>query len=123
MTAYAEYEYYTEEYGRKIIPPNDFDHFSKMASVEINKYTFNNLADVEEIPDVVKECCCEVAEKLYLFGESKGDKGLVLSSYGNDGETASYNVKGMTEEEMPNTIKRIVKKWLGNTGLMYCGVM
>ena len=47
-----------------------------------------------------------------------------LASYGNDGETGTYDLSRSvyTEEGKRKKIREIIEKHLGNTGLMYLGV-
>ena len=42
--------------------------------------------------------------------------------YGNDGETGTYKTDELSEAGIRRSVAGIVRKWLVNTGLMYCGV-
>ena len=125
MTAYVEYEFYANDYlngKQNVIEEKDFSYWAFMASAEIARYTFNRIDKAEAIPDGVKFCCCELAEKLYAFENAKDDSGRMLQSYGNDGETGTYRADDMTENAVNKSIHKILRKWLGNTDLLYCGV-
>ncbi|CUP20682.1 Uncharacterised protein [[Eubacterium] contortum] len=124
MTAYVEYEFYANDYlngKQNVIDEKDFSYWAFMASAEIARNTFNRI-DTAAIPDEARYCCCEIAEKLCAFEKMKDDSGRILQSYGNDGETGTYMAGDMTENAVNNSIHKIIRKWLGNTGLLYCGV-
>lgn len=122
---YADYKFYSENYllGRASkIPGKEFDYWSMMASGEIRMRTFGNIENLTEIPEEVKMCCCEVAEKLYGVETVKGENGLVLQSYSNDGESGTFKTDGLSDSSVQKSVDLIIRKWLSNTGLMYCGV-
>lgn len=122
---YTDKEFYKNKYlqGRsEAIPASEFQYWSMQASSEIRKRTFGILDQLESIPDVVQICCCEVAEKLYSYEMAKGDNGMVLQSYGNDGDTGTYKTEDFTDVAVNSAISEIIERWLLNTGLMYCGV-
>lgn len=66
--------------------------------------------------------CCEIAEKMYSVESAKDESGMILQSYGNDGETGTYKTDELSEPGVRRSISKTIKKWLGNTGLLYCGV-
>ena len=124
---YADYEYYVESYllGRQPdIPESTFRYYEKQAEKEIDRVTFDR-AKRMETPKEVKDCVCDVAELIYKaeqYGVS--DAPGPLASYGNDGETGTYDLSRSiyTEEGKRKKIKEIIEKYLENTGLMYLGV-
>ena len=125
MKEYADVQYYDEDYlcGRDpLIPEKAFRYWTKLASAELHARTFGRIDMLDECPDVVKMCCCEVAEKLYLRERAKDDNGLVLQSYSNDGDSGTYKVDELSAESIRSSIDDIVDKWLGSTGLTYLGV-
>ena len=78
-----------------------------------------------ESPKVVKDCVCDVAELIYKAEQYGGsDAPGPLASYGNDGETGTYDLSRSiyTEEGKRKKIKEIIEKYLENAGLMYLGV-
>lgn len=122
---YTNSAFYKDEYlqGRsEVIPTSEFPYWSMQASAEIRKRTFESVDQLESIPDVVQICCCEVAEKLYRYDAAKGDNGMVLQSYGNDGDTGTYKTDDLTDAAVESAVSEIIGRWLLNTGLMYCGV-
>lgn len=125
MKCYADYEFYVTSYllGRNpAIPEKGADYWFMLASEKIREQTFDRLDNVEEIPEKAKMCCCEAAEKLYSFEAAKEGNGMILQSYGNDGETGTYKSDDMSERAVKKSVCGIIRKWLGSSGLLYCGV-
>lgn len=123
---YADAEFYYDEYlcGRSPkIPVEEFDYWSMLASTEIKTVTFDRSDFSPEFQYEIGLCCCELAEKLYFVESVKGENGLILQSYGNDGETGTYKVDDLSDAKVQASIRQIIKKWLMRTGLMYRGVM
>lgn len=125
MKNYADTEFYKNQFllGRASkIPDAEFPYWVMLASGEIRQRTFNQVDSLDKIPDEVGMCCCELAEKMYSVESVKDENGMILKSYGNDGETGTYKTDDLSESGVRRSITRIVRKWLGNTDLMYCGV-
>ena len=125
MKLYADYEFYAESYllGRvPKIPDAEFSYWAMRASGEIRNRTFGHVDILEEVPEEVQMCCCEVAEKLYMADSARGNNGMILQSFGNDGETGTYKVDELSESSVRKNISRSVRKWLSGTELLYCGV-
>ena len=129
---YADYAYYEAEYllGKEpVIPDDTFPFWEKKARLEIDLATFDRIPTLEQIPDVVKDCTCEVAELLYETDKLTQDNlknGVAgaMTSYSNDGQSGSYDVSQSvyTAEGSQKETARIIRKYLLNTGLMYKGV-
>lgn len=124
MKAYADLEFYHSGYllGREApISDGTFPYWAMLATSEIRQRTFGRVDDLEEVPETVQMCCCEVAEKLYSVESVKDENGLIVQSYGNDGETGTYKTEDLSEKQVRKSIGQIVRRWLANTGLLYCG--
>lgn len=125
MKVYANEQFYLNEYllGKEpTIPIDDITYWLAQASRKINRRAFGRTDALQEVPDEVKMCCCAVAEKLYHFESAKGENGMVLQSYGNDGDTATYKTTDMSELAISEKVLDIIEEWLMPTGLLYCGV-
>lgn len=125
MISYADLEFYKNSYlmGRDSkIPDKEFPYWAVLASGEIRQRTFNRVDNMTDIPEEVKMCCCEAAEKLYLAEAAKDENGMVMQSFSNDGESGTYKTDDMSETGIQRGISRTIRKWLIHTGLMYCGV-
>lgn len=126
MKSYADKEFYKNNYlmGRsEVIPDSELTYWFMQATSEIRSCTFEQIDTLATIPENVQMCCCEVAEKLYFYDNAKSENGMVLQSYGNDGETATFKTDDFTTEAVKRTVSEIIEKWLLDTGLMYCGVV
>lgn len=122
MKTYVDEAYYTESYllGRAAVISTAFPYYARMASMEIKSRTFDNI-DENNIPDEVKDCACEIAEYLYHAEGTKRADGIKSESVGE--YSVTYDTTGATSEEVKRqAIMSICRKWLSDTGLMYCGV-
>lgn len=125
MTIYADKNFYLDQYlsGKEpTIPIDEIEYWLAQASRKINRRAFGKTDALQEVPDEVKMCCCAVAEKLYQFESAKSENGMVLQSYGNDGDTATYKTTDMSELAISEKVLDIIEEWLMPTGLLYCGV-
>ena len=125
MTIYADKNFYLDQYlsGKEpTIPIDEIEYWLAQASRKINRRAFGKTDALQEVPDEVKMCCCAVAEKLHQFESAKSENGMVLQSYGNDGETATYKTTDMSELAISGKVLEIIEEWLMPTGLLYCGV-
>lgn len=125
MKIYADIGFYKTDYlmGRiPVMPEEDFDYWSMLATSEIRKRTFSRIDHMDNTPEEAKMCCCEVLEKLYKFESAKSENGLILQSYNNDGEAGTYKLDDMTEPALKKEVVSIIRRWLSGTELLYCGV-
>lgn len=116
----TNYKYYTEKYlsGREsVLPESSFAFWERKASQLIRKQTFGNIDESTEIPEKVQLCVCEVAERLY----QQEQEDTVISSEKVGDYSVTY--RNQSREEKQKVISGIVREWLLDTGLMYCGVM
>ena len=108
---YADYEYYVESYllGRQPdIPESTFRYYEKQAEKEIDRVTFDR-AKRMETPKEVKDCVCDVADLINSRTVRRSDASGPLASYGNDGETGTYDLSRSvyTEEGKRKKIREI----------------
>lgn len=131
--AYADYSYYEADYlleKKPVIPEDDFPFWEKRARREVDNYTYNRITTMETVPDIVKDCVCELAELLYradsldTMNLESGAAGP-LASYSNDGQSGSFDTSQsvFTAEGRRTEIVRIIRTYLLNTGLLYKGVV
>lgn len=113
----ATYDYYTTIYlGSKINNAETFSKYEKQAEVYINLYTFDKTKDISNIRDEVKECACELVDYLYNVDELTNlSSGIVSES--TDGHSVSY--EKISNQQLNMTVKKIIKKHLLQTGLLY----
>lgn len=118
---YADYPFYVVEYLRgkeAVIDTASFDFYIRKASQEIKRYTFENIRD--EVPECVKMCCCELAEKLCTADKNVEHSGKASESVG--AWSVSYESAEQTKQALKKDIKAIVYSWLSGTGLLFAGV-
>ena len=132
---YADYAYYSANYGSSLIPAAKFSYYAARASEYIDQQTYDRLAKgvPEELTDKVSSCCCEIADNIYRFsadnvnGSGAGSEiaseknGQYSITYRSDSEkiSATLNGKGVGLSDL---LYNIVSKHLGMTGLLYKGV-
>ena len=77
MQAYTDEMYYINDYlkGRKPVITTGFPFYARSASQIIDRYTFNRLKDVTEVPEEVQMCCCELAESEYRMEKQQKESG------------------------------------------------
>jgi len=121
MTVYADSDFYTREYlsGRQaVISPALFPYYARKASSYIDQYTFDGI-DEDNVPDVVKMCCCELAETLFRLENSPSFNGVISERVGDISRT--YESGEVKQQSLNVSIKNVVHVWLLNTGLLYRG--
>lgn len=124
MGIYADISFYANQYRQNSEPriaDSDFLYYAQKATKEIRVRTFGNIDESGPVPYDVQMCCCEVAEKLCDADRAKGENGMVLQSYSNDGDSGTFQAADMTPDGVASAVDLIVRSWLLDTGLMYCG--
>lgn len=124
MNIYASEEFYEKSYllGRKPIISTGHEFYFREASCEIDAQTFNRLQMMHSKPEEVRFCCCELAEYLYSAEQARQQNGAVLTSYSNDGESASFGVSEFASDQSAKRKTEIIQKYLAKTGLLYRGM-
>jgi len=78
------WEYYNEHYRMNsdpVIPESEFLFWEKRSRNIVNI----NHVELDPVPEMMKECICEVAE--YLYKHKDG----IVKSYSNDGKSATMD--------------------------------
>lgn len=123
---YADYNYYSNDYGGVIIPEVEFKRVIKKVSRYIDRFTFGRITEGEisnypPLPD----CACEMAETVYRMQGSSGTE-KEKKSEEIDGYSVTYVTEGkegeLAEDRLKNKLYSIAELYLINTGLLYCGV-
>lgn len=109
---YVDYTFYSGTYGGKV----SIEEFTKLeiqASTIVDYYTFNR---IKEVDTKIKFAVCELIDYLKQL-EDNGGKEISSESVGD------HSVSYVTEDTTTVSKKQrdIVKRYLGNTGLMYRG--
>lgn len=109
MEPYADEEYYTNEYQGVALPQEEVRRRLVKASEHIHTLTFGRIHTVDDLTpyqqDVVKTCCCRLAEFEY---ENEDVIESILQSYAINGVSMnfgeSWNVKVINGIAMPRDI-------------------
>ena len=136
---YANYSYYSGNYGGSMIPEEQFDYCSARASEYIDQQTYDRLVnDVpEELINKVSSCCCELAESIYTYasitdGSAVAGAGTIASesngkysvTYQNGSDrigVISARLHG-GQSGLEDIYGTVIHKHLDITGLLYSGV-
>lgn len=112
----VDYKSYSETYGGKKIPEDDWKRLSQKAGQRLNHFTFGRLPDRWE-GEPWEECArfavCEMAEILFDEERRSGK-----TSENTDGYSVSFD----TSVSVTANLYEIAYSYLGNTGLMDFGV-
>lgn len=139
MTIFADYAYYSGTYGGDLIPEEKYPSVASKATDRINAATFGRIEKgvPTEHEEVVKRCCCELAEQIYpitleaAFTSASGNSssGIIASetnskysvSYRSSSEVLGAQLKGATAG-LDDVCLAIILRHLGRTGLLFRGV-
>lgn len=113
---YADYSYYSNQFGGKM-SNDDYAVYGKRATDYISAVTFHRVtAEVlsSDIGEAVKRCCCAIAEKLLIAGETGSKTAEKVGSY-----SVSYHYD--TPEQREKELYKTALIYLGDSGLMYRG--
>ena len=108
------YEYYHDTYNNGyngVVPPEFFPMYAAKARYEVSAMLTSD--NTEAYAEILSLCMCEVADKLYMDEKKAGVK-----SESTDGYTVTYTDGG----NLSRDIKKIIIRWLGDSGLLYSGV-
>jgi len=109
FVAYITYEEYSELGGE--LPEDSFNLLERKAQRWLDRFTFDRIPLLPEIPIVVKECLVEFISRLNIL-ESQRQSGDVITSYSNGVETINYQLK--TDSETKKELSEIANDWLPN---------
>ena len=116
------YEFYTEKYldGKEaVLDAASFSRWERKASNMVRNMTFGNIDETGDIPEQVQMCVCEVAEVLVKQEKRAEHDGVTSEKVGD----YSVTYAAQTKSDRQNEISSVVREWLQDTGLLYCGVM
>lgn len=135
---FADFTYYSEDYGGRLISEKDFDFLAAFASDMMIAETFGRLAKAvpEEFIGSVRRCCCELAESIYRFG-SFSESGSGSENAGGEISSEKIGQYSITYSGKAGQISAllsgenaglktlcsdIIYRHLAHTGLLYKGV-
>lgn len=109
------YNFYTNDFGGTVVPPNLFSKFKIKAFYYLKQITFNRCVD-KKFEIEVKFALCEMIEKLYKYEKDGGIK--TSESVGN--HSVSFKVK--EDSSLEKEIYKVANIYLADTGLLFRGV-
>ncbi len=112
--AYADFEYYKNQYSGNAIPASDFPRLVNRASIYLDDKTMGRISS-DSVPDKVKLATCAIAD-LYHKDEKGGD----LASETVGSYSRSFNKAKLKSLEVQLWTETVM--YLGNTGLLYRGI-
>lgn len=117
MTAYADYQYYTQEFGGAAIPEEDFPALAARASREVDLLTMGRIAGTPLAENqTVKNAVCAAAEVIRTDDARQAQVGFKASE-----TTGRVSVSYQTATPLEAQIYGAVKGYLFPSGLLYRG--
>lgn len=116
MSQFVDWEYYSSLHN--IVNKDDFDRAESIAEKEvcnvIGPIRWANITEETFGIEQLKECICNVIDKMAV--DKKSAKGKGVSSTSNDGYSESYVIQ--TEEQLRSELQSSIRAWLSGTGLV-----
>lgn len=119
----VSYEFYKTTYFGDSLDETEFPKLCNKAGIYVDRFTFDRASSVTDSDDVklvsnLKQCICEVAEKLKIYNASNG---MIASSETVGSWTVSY-AAGSIPKSAESDIYKTVSLYLGSSNLMYMGI-
>lgn len=135
---YADYSYYTGDFGGSIVPEESWQRAAGAASDWMDAATFGRLTEgiPEEWERQVRRCCCELAESYYSsailpqLAAADSSTGQLISAETNSTYSVTYRSASEqaasllhgSDAGLEDVLHSIAMKHLGRTGLLFRGV-
>ena len=114
--SHVTWEYYSSLHN--IVNKDDFDRAEALAEKEVQRVIgwirWANITEETFGFEQLKECICNVIDKMAV--DKKSAKGKGVSSTSNDGYSESYVIQ--TEEQLRSELQSSIRAWLSGTGLV-----
>lgn len=134
MNNYINYDYYTNTFGGKLIPQDEFDKYATNASMRVRTRIFNR--DISNFKNAVQFATCLVAEILYnqdlnktklqnlASGSDKQITSEKVGDYSRNIANTSFNdlKEYCSDEYVDKQIEDELENNLFYTGLLYGGI-
>lgn len=117
---YIDFSYYSDIYGGKAVPKEDFTIYEIKSRMRIDRQTFNRVKNAIEnvpgfqVPEEIKNAQCAIIDYMKLYDNNGGT--IVASETVSKHSVTYSGVKSYDDE-----IKDIVKEFLGGTPWTYMG--
>ena len=117
----VDYNFYKNEFHGDL-NENEFEKNEVKARFLIHRYTFDRLLKTEDENIIYKAklAICELLEDIELLSQTD-NKIIASESVGNHSITYDTGSTATTKESIETRRVNIIRKYLGNTGLMFRG--
>ncbi len=116
MSQFVDWEYYSSLHDK--VTKEEFDRAEIWAEKEVQRVIgwirWANITEEIFGFEQLKDCICNVIDKMVVDGKSGKGKGV--SSVSNDGYSENYVVQ--TEEQLRSELQSSIRAWLSGTGLV-----
>lgn len=117
MSTIVNWEYYNSLHS-KVETSESFARYEALAENEcklvIGKIRYDAITENTFGYDVLKDCICNVIDK--MIDDEQSGRGKGLASVSNDGYTETYAVKDSAD--LRNDMASSIKGWLSGTGIV-----
>lgn len=114
--SHVTWEYYSSLHSK--VQKDDFEQAETLAEKEVQRVIgwirWANITEETFGYEQLKDCICNVMDKMTI--DAKSGKGKGLSGVSNDGYSESYVVQ--TEEQLRSELQSSIRSWLSGTGLV-----
>ena len=88
---YADYTYYTTEYGGTVLTEQEFNTYITAACAVLDEYTFGRIAKDHTLVDTqVQNAACALTETLQSSAYAAGNNSALVASENVDGLSVTY---------------------------------
>lgn len=116
MSQFVDWEYYSSLHDK--VTEEMFERAEILAEKEVQRVIgwirWPNITEETFGFEQLKDCICNVIDKMAMDGKSGKGKGV--SSVSNDGYSESYVIQ--TEEQLRSELQSSIRAWLSGTGLV-----
>ena len=125
--AFADYEFYMNEYRGNSIPESDFDRLEAKAAFEVDRRALNRARvvigaeDNADLIEKIRMATCEVAEVMFSYSVSAGISPVVASEKVGDHSVQFVDTE-KRRDSMSADIAGAIERYLELSGLMFRGV-
>lgn len=126
MTQYADYEYYTDNFGGELYTQSITFNRAAIKASRLIKQATHGLIDEENLADMgycvpIKDCTCALAERI-LELKNEDEAGRVASESVGPHSVSYRSEARKTTKELDREYYHVIEEYLAETGLLSCGL-
>ena len=119
MAAIVEWSYYSYLHN-VITDQEEFNRAEALAEQEVRSVIgpvrWSEITEDTFGYDVLKDCICNVIDKITL--DSRSGKGTGVTSVSNDGYSESFATEAQTREALTEEMRGCIRQWLSGSGMV-----